>query len=162
MNEKSIIPGIVVLLIAIGAVLFVVSGGGTPSTSPSVTVDQSASTSVLATSDSKVVQLAQCLKDAGATFYGAFWCPHCKRQKELFGKEGVAALQYVECSTPDGNSQTQICKDKKIESYPTWEFKDGTRLTGEVSLADLAKKTSCTDPSGTAASTNAASTSQPL
>ena len=30
---------------------------------------------------------AQCLKDKGATFYGAFWCPHCKAQKALFFKQ---------------------------------------------------------------------------
>ncbi|HEY4504811.1 MAG TPA: hypothetical protein VJI73_03495, partial [Candidatus Paceibacterota bacterium] len=29
---------------------------------------------------------ANCLKDRGAIFYGAFWCPHCANQKKLFGK----------------------------------------------------------------------------
>src|SRR3989344_9366604 len=28
---------------------------------------------------------AQCLTEKGAIFYGTFWCPHCKDQKELFG-----------------------------------------------------------------------------
>lgn len=149
MNEKSIISGVLVLLVAVGAILFVMSGNEAPTATPSASLDSAASTTPLATSDNRVVQLAQCLKDSGAVFYGAFWCPHCIRQKELFGKEGVAALAYVECATPDGNSQTQICRDKKIESYPTWEFKDGTRLTGEVSLATLAEKTSCADPSET-------------
>ena len=49
---------------------------------------------------------AQCLKDKGAIFYGAFWCPHCQNQKAMFGKS-VQFLPYVECSTPDGNGQTQ-------------------------------------------------------
>lgn len=92
---------------------------------------------------------AQCIKDSGATFYGAFWCPHCKAQKEMFGTS-VKFLPYVECSTPDGSGQTQICKDKKIEGYPTWELKDGTRLPVEsqsgVSLETLAAKTSCILP----------------
>lgn len=162
MNEKSIIPGIVVLLIAVGAVLFVVSGNETPSASPSTADTSLASTTELATSESKVVQLAQCIKESGAVFYGAFWCPHCRQQKDLFGKEAMAALTYVECSTPDGKSQTQICKDKKIESYPTWEFKDGTRSTGVQTFAQLAEKTSCADPSGVSATPAAASTSQPL
>ncbi len=87
--------------------------------------------------------LAQCLKDQGVVFYGAFWCPHCKAQKALFG-DAVSALPYVECSTPDGNGQTDICKEKKIESYPTWVFKDGLRLSGEQQLADLAAKANCT------------------
>jgi len=90
----------------------------------------------------KYDEFATCLKDKGAVFYGAFWCSHCKAEKELFGSS-VKLLPYVECSTPDGQDQTQICKDKKIEGYPTWEFADGTRLNGEVSLATLAEKTSC-------------------
>lgn len=85
---------------------------------------------------------ARCLKDKGAVFYGAFWCPHCKNQKALFGKS-VQYLNYVECSTPDSNGRTQVCKDKKIEGYPTWEFADGSRESGEVSLEKLAEKTSC-------------------
>ncbi len=88
---------------------------------------------------------AQCLKDRGAVFYGAFWCPHCQNQKRMFGSS-AKLLPYVECSTSDGESQTQVCKDKKIDGYPTWEFKDGSRLTGEVSLADLASKTACPLP----------------
>lgn len=88
---------------------------------------------------------AQCLKDKGAIFYGAFWCPHCKAQKELFGSS-VKFLPYQECSLANGSGQNQICNDKKIESYPTWEFADGSRLTGEIPLAQLAEKTACVLP----------------
>jgi thiol-disulfide isomerase/thioredoxin len=90
---------------------------------------------------------AQCIKNSGATFYGAFWCPHCKAQKEAFGSS-VKYLPYVECSLPDGNGQTTICQNKKIEGYPTWEFTDGSRLTGEVALDKLAEKTKCQLPAG--------------
>ena len=86
-----------------------------------------------------------CLKEKGAVFYGTFWCPHCQKQKELFGKS-AKRLPYVECSTPDGRGQSAICKDKKIESYPTWEFKDGSRLNGEIPLKELADKTGCLLP----------------
>lgn len=88
---------------------------------------------------------AACLKDKGATFYGAFWCPHCQAQKKLFGVS-QKLLPYIECSFPNGQGQTQICKDKKIEGYPTWEFADGTRLNGEIPLQQLADKTSCVLP----------------
>lgn len=92
---------------------------------------------------------AQCLKSSGATFYGAFWCPHCKAQKAMFGTS-VQYLPYVECSTPDGSGQTQICIDKKIASYPTWILADGTRLPVEseagVSLQTLSAKTNCPLP----------------
>lgn len=87
----------------------------------------------------------QCLKDRGATFYGAFWCPHCAATKNMFGP-AKANLPYVECSTPDGNGQTQICIDKKVERYPTWEFADGTRETGELTLEYLSQKTGCPLP----------------
>lgn len=88
---------------------------------------------------------AQCLTDQGAVFYGAFWCPHCQAQKKLFGKS-AKLLPYVECSTADANSQTQICIDKNISGYPTWEFADGERLNGEVTLEQLAEKTACVLP----------------
>jgi thiol-disulfide isomerase/thioredoxin len=88
---------------------------------------------------------AKCLGDKGAKFYGAFWCPHCQAQKGIFGKS-KAFLPYVECSTPDSSGQTDICKEKKIQSYPTWEFKTatGTELvTGEKTVDELAAKTGC-------------------
>lgn len=88
---------------------------------------------------------AQCLADKGAVFYGAFWCPHCQAQKKLFGSS-AKLIPYVECSTPDGQAQTQICIDKNITGYPTWIFADGTQLNGEIPLAQLAEKTACELP----------------
>ena len=87
-------------------------------------------------------EFAQCLADKDAVFYGAFWCPHCQAQKRMFGNS-AKLLPYIECSTPAGQSQLQACIDKEIQSYPTWEFADGSRLTGEVPLAQLAEKTGC-------------------
>lgn len=89
--------------------------------------------------------LAQCLKDKGAIFYGAFWCPHCQEQKKMFGNS-AKLLPYVECSTPDGKNQTQICIDKGVQSYPTWEFADGSKLTGEQQPQILAEKAGCEMP----------------
>jgi thiol-disulfide isomerase/thioredoxin len=88
---------------------------------------------------------ATCLKDKGAVFYGAFWCAHCQAEKKLFGSS-QKLLPYVECSLPSGQGQTQICIDKKIESYPTWTFADGSQLNGEIPLQQLADKTSCVLP----------------
>ena len=80
---------------------------------------------------------AVCLKDKGAVFYGAFWCPHCQNQKTMFGNS-AKKLPYVECSLPSGSGQTRVCIDKKIEGYPTWEIADSSRLTGEIALSTLA------------------------
>jgi len=96
----------------------------------------------------KYDSFAQCIKSSGATFYGAFWCPHCQNEKKLFG-DAVQFLPYVECSTPDGSAQLQVCKDASIQNYPTWVFKDGSRLVGEVPLSQLAEKTGCTLPTST-------------
>lgn len=90
-------------------------------------------------------QFAQCINDSGATFYGAFWCPHCQNQKSLFGKSATL-LPYVECSTADGQGQLAVCQEAGVEGYPTWEFADGSRLSGEVALQTLAEKTGCTLP----------------
>jgi thiol-disulfide isomerase/thioredoxin len=90
----------------------------------------------------KYDSFAKCLGDRGAKFYGAFWCPHCQNQKAMFGKS-AKFLPYVECSTPDGRGQLALCRDKKIEGYPTWEFEDGSRLSGEIPMSVLAEKTGC-------------------
>ena len=89
--------------------------------------------------------LAQCLTEKGAKFYGAFWCPHCQAQKKMFGNS-AKLLPYVECSQPNGKERTQICIDKNIVNYPTWEFADSSRLTGEREPKELAEKTGCAMP----------------
>jgi hypothetical protein len=127
MNNKKIFIIVIVILVlgVIGLVLF-----------------QSNSTPL---GPGKYDTFATCLKDKGAVFYGAFWCVHCQATKKMFGSS-QKLLPYVECSTPDGNAQTQICKDKKIEGYPTWIFADGSQLTGEVTFQQLSDKTACVLP----------------
>lgn len=88
---------------------------------------------------------ASCIEESGATFYGAFWCPHCNEQKQMFGKS-ADLLPYTECSMPDGENQTQACIDAGIKSYPTWEFTDGERLEGTQQLTTLAERTGCELP----------------
>src|SRR3989338_2942585 len=88
---------------------------------------------------------AQCLGEKQATFYGAFWCPHCQNQKALFGNS-AKLLPYVECSTSDGKQQLKICTDANITGYPTLEFANGERLSGEVALKVLSEKTGCELP----------------
>jgi hypothetical protein len=97
------------------------------------------------TGPGKYDTFTQCLKDKGVKFYGAFWCPHCQNQKKMFGNSSKL-LPYVECSLPSGNGQTQECIDKNIQTYPTWEFADGSRETGELSFERLAEKSSCSLP----------------
>lgn len=76
--------------------------------------------------------LAQQITESEVHFYGAFWCPHCQEQKAQFGKS-ARLLPYIECSTPDGKGQLQVCKDLNITTYPTWIFADGRRQIGLIS-----------------------------
>lgn len=92
----------------------------------------------------KYDDFAQCLANAGAKFYGAFWCPHCADQKAMF--EHTSKLPYVECSTPDKQGQTQICINENITGYPTWKFADGSVQNGVLQLSALAEKTNCQLP----------------
>ena len=103
----------------------------------------------------KYDSFAQCISaKKTVTFFGAFWCPHCMAQKARFGKS-AQYLPYVECSNPDGKTQTQVCVDNRIVTYPTWRFATGTTALattttwheGELELSDLASTTGCMLPS---------------
>jgi hypothetical protein len=98
--------------------------------------------SACASSQAKV-DLGKCLTENGAKMYGAFWCGHCKSQKDAFGKDAFAEVDYIECSLPNGDGQTALCEQAGINSYPTWEFPDGSRQSGQVDLKDLASRSGC-------------------
>lgn len=87
-------------------------------------------------------ELAKCLTEKGAKMYGTYWCSHCKVQKQMFG-DSWQYVDYIECSLPAGQGQTEECEEAGIEGYPTWEFEDGERLSGEVALEELAEKSGC-------------------
>jgi len=74
------------------------------------------------------IALAEHLKATGAVIYTAWWCPACRVQKELFGKQAAKALAIVECARDGYNAEPQLCDAKEIQSYPTWEI-DGALLT---------------------------------
>ena len=89
-------------------------------------------------------EFAQCLTEKGAKMYGAFWCPACKTQKETIGISVFdERINYIECSLPDRSAQTQICVQQGIERYPTWEFADGSRIEGVLTLQELSQLTGC-------------------
>lgn len=86
--------------------------------------------------------VAQCLTDKGVIFYGAFWCPHCQATKRMFGS-AARLLPYHECSTADGKGQLKECTDAGVKSYPTWKFPDGSELTGEHTIQEIATAANC-------------------
>ncbi len=88
---------------------------------------------------------ASCLKESGAKYYAAFWCPNCKNQEALFGRS-AKLLPRVECSTPDSKGQLPVCEEAGIKGYPTWIFADGSRESGVQPLERLSELTSCPLP----------------
>lgn len=93
----------------------------------------------------KLDDFAKCLKNSGAKLYGASWCPHCQNQKALFEKS-AKYLPYVECAMPGGQGVNSMCRQAKIEAYPTWVFADSNSESGELSLEELSEKTACQLP----------------
>ncbi len=139
-NKNTIIALAIVILVIVGIIAFTKNNNGdfAVTTDENNQVTKEAPTGPLA-------DFATCIKGSGAIFYGAFWCPHCQEQKALF-KDAAESLPYVECSTPDGQSQLPVCTEAGVTGYPTWKFADESKLSGVQSFATLAEKTSCPLP----------------
>lgn len=92
---------------------------------------------IVATSTQAEIALAKHLSQMGAKMYGAYWCPHCHDQKELFGKQAFALVNYIECDPTGVNPNPQACSAAGVRAYPSWEIK-GQLYQGARSLTDLA------------------------
>ncbi len=85
---------------------------------------------------------AQCLTESNVVKYGVDTCPHCARQKELFGSS-FQYVNYRECTqNPDE------CQAKDITGYPTWIYheEDGSermRALGVQTLSALSEESGC-------------------
>ena len=86
-------------------------------------------------------ELAKCLSEKNATMYGAFWCPHCLEQKNMFGKS-FEFVNYIECDARGNNAQPELCQQNGIRGYPTWII-DGEKYEGVQSLENLAQYSGC-------------------
>ena len=95
---------------------------------------------VTSESTKESIELAKYLKNNGVVIYSAYWCPNCLNQSELFGTQAYRELNVVECARDGLNSQTQLCIDKKIKGFPTWEI-DGKLILGLLSLKELSTLT---------------------
>ena len=89
-------------------------------------------------SSPQAIELTQHLNAIGARFYGAWTCPACFRQMNLFGKQAGSAVPYVECRKPKQlPEQAESCKAAGIRAYPTWVLPDDSRKVGVQSLDAL-------------------------
>ena len=89
----------------------------------------------------KYDDFAKCLTEKGVKEYGAFWCPKCAEQKKMFGKS-FKYVTYVECDARGNNAQPELCREKGITGYPTWEI-ENKLIPGIQSLENLARESSC-------------------
>ena len=95
---------------------------------------------VTSESTKETIEFAKYLKNNGVVKYSAYWCPNCLNQSELFGKQAYKELNVVECARDGINSQTQLCIDKEIKGFPTWEI-NGKLFLGVLPLNELSKLT---------------------
>ena len=122
MNKTLIIVGVIVLILVI--VFW--------SNIKNIISSNASSTGTAST------DLATCLKNSGAKFYGASYCTHCENEKSRFGNSAVN-LPYIQC---DG-SGSQECANAKITAYPTWIFGNGQRQEGDFPLETLKQFSGC-------------------
>ncbi|MGL5192348.1 MAG: vitamin K epoxide reductase family protein [Chroococcales cyanobacterium] len=89
------------------------------------------------TSGEAEIALAQHLTAVGAKNYSAYWCPFCHVQKELFGKQAMSEIDYVECDPGGQNPRPQLCQAAQIQGYPSWVI-NGEQYPGMRPLSELA------------------------
>lgn len=93
---------------------------------------------ITATSGAAEIGLAQHLTSIGARMFGAYWCPHCHDQKQLFGQQAASQIIYVECAPDGAKPQADLCKATEgLTGYPTWEV-NGKLYSGTQTLDQLA------------------------
>ncbi|MDP5124259.1 MAG: hypothetical protein NWP84_10490 [Cyanobium sp. MAG_04] len=125
------------LLIALSTVLLgfaatASAGSGANSSGSSTTATLG---EALAASTPEQKALSAHLRANGAIFYGAWWCPACTQQKNLFGKEGGNALPYVECDKTDAGRSR--CMAAQIRAFPTWDLAGKERREGVQTIEEL-------------------------
>lgn len=141
---QLLFSGIIVVTVVLVGTLAVYSNA-TVANSGSDTVPGESGPAITTTSGASEIALAEFLTESGAKMYGAWWCPHCHDQKQLFGKEAVEKIPYIECDPAGKQPQVEQCKAAGLQGYPTWKIKDQT-LTGAQPLSKLADVAGYTGP----------------
>lgn len=130
---QALFNGFIVAAIAVvGSIALYASTGDKPVATNSGQLPPPVTT--ISTADAEA--LAIYLTETGVKEYGAFWCPHCHDQKQLFGKTAAAKLNYIECDPRGVNAQPDLCREAGISSFPTWQI-DGKLYPGVKPLEQL-------------------------
>lgn len=94
------------------------------------------SPAITTTSSPAALTLASDLKSLNSRMFGAFWCSHCYDQKQNLGYEAMQIVPYIECDREGLNNKREMCKERELPGYPTWEI-GGKLFPGERSLEEL-------------------------
>lgn len=91
-------------------------------------------------SSEQALALADYMRDKNIVMAGAYWCPHCRRQRELLGRQAVPNL-YRECAVDGYGFDRKWCQRAGVTGFPSW-VKDGTQVVavGEMPLERLAQQ----------------------
>ena len=138
MKSTTIIWSLAAAVSAIGTFAYAQQQVPMPSglTSNAV-VSQAGNTQISTTSGAAETALAQHLRQRGAKMYGAYWCPYCTRQKELFGRQAFSQISYIECDPRGQNARPDLCRQAGVNGFPTWEI-NGRQYRGMQTLTQLA------------------------
>ena len=89
-------------------------------------------------------QACGCEADSGDPDYqcdcemqGSCICSHDCTCKSDVCKEAVSQLTIIECAVDGQNNKAELCKQKEITGYPSWEI-NGKIISGIQSLKELA------------------------
>ena len=88
-------------------------------------------------SNPQKINFAEFLSANNIFMYSVYWCSHCYKQKQLFGREAVKNLTIIECDKEGKDNQHELCLEKDIEGFPSWEI-NGKLYSGQKDLNDLA------------------------
>lgn len=137
-SGQLVFTGLIVGVITLVGTLAIYAPVNNPQTASTTDIPGETGPPVTTTSGAAEIQLAQHLDDVGATMYGAWWCPHCHDQKQLFGEEAAEEIPYVECAEDGQNPQPDLCRSAGITGFPTWKV-DGQSYEGAQPLQRLAE-----------------------
>jgi hypothetical protein len=108
-----------------------------PPAPPKLPVTEQEAPPIISESVPDQIALATHLQTIKARLFGAYWCPHCHAQQELFGQPAFTAITYIECDPRGKDAQPDLCKAANIKAYPTWEIR-GKYYSGRLSLEKIA------------------------
>ncbi len=96
---------------------------------------------ITSSSGAAEIELAKHLTQQKVKVYGAYWCPHCHEQEQLFGKQAWSQIDHIECAADAKvKPQTTVCEQAGIKGFPTW-IVDGKLEPGVKKLAQLGELT---------------------